>query len=162
DLVLPACRTVGRPIFFSVVIMLLSFLPVFALGGIEGKMFHPLAFTKSFALLAVAVLAITLVPALCTIFIKGRLRSEQESWLVRSVIEVYRPVLGYFLNRPAVLVWFLGVTGLVGLAPLGNRLILQTTLLLALLASLVMFRHWRARILALGSLVLVALVAEQN
>src|SRR5262249_45081901 len=44
--VLPACRTVGRPIFFSVVIMLLSFLPVFALGGIEGKMFHPLAFTK--------------------------------------------------------------------------------------------------------------------
>ena len=54
--------------------MLLSFLPVFALGGIEGKMFRPLAFTKSFALLAVAVLAITLVPALCTIFIRGRLR----------------------------------------------------------------------------------------
>ena len=71
DIVLPACQTVGRPIFFSVVIMLLSFLPVFALGGIEGKMFRPLAFTKSFALVAVALLAITLVPALCTIFIKG-------------------------------------------------------------------------------------------
>src|SRR5262249_31830829 len=53
ELVLPACRAVGRPIFFSVVIMLLSFLPVFALGGIEGKMVRPLAFTKSFALLSV-------------------------------------------------------------------------------------------------------------
>ena len=48
--ILPACQTVGRPIFFSVAIMLLSFLPVFALGGMEGKMFRPLAFTKSFAL----------------------------------------------------------------------------------------------------------------
>jgi Cu(I)/Ag(I) efflux system membrane protein CusA/SilA len=93
DLVLPALRTVGRPIFFSVVIMLLSFLPVFALGGVEGKMFHPLAFTKSFALLAVGLLAITLVPALCTIFIRGRLRREEDSWLVRGVMQVYRPML---------------------------------------------------------------------
>jgi Cu(I)/Ag(I) efflux system membrane protein CusA/SilA len=73
EIVLSACRTVGRPIFFSVIIMLLSFLPVFALGGIEGKMFRPLAFTKCFALVSVAVLAITLVPALCTFFIRGRL-----------------------------------------------------------------------------------------
>ena len=64
-IVLPACLAVGRPIVFSIAIMLLSFLPVFALAGIEGKMFHPLAFTKSFALLAVAVLAVTTVPALC-------------------------------------------------------------------------------------------------
>jgi len=62
-------------------------------------MFHPLAFTKTFALVAVACLAITLVPALCTIFIRGRLRSEMENPLIRSVIEVYRPVLSY-LNRP--------------------------------------------------------------
>ncbi len=54
DIVLPACLAVGRPIVFSVAIMVLSFLPVFALGGIEGKMFHPLAYTKSFALVAVA------------------------------------------------------------------------------------------------------------
>ena len=91
EFVLPACLAVGRPIVFSVAIMLLSFLPVFALGGIEGKMFHPLAYTKTFALAAVAVLAITLVPALCTIFIRGRLRSETENPLVRGVIEVYRP-----------------------------------------------------------------------
>src|SRR5262249_8963557 len=77
--VLPACRTVGRPIFFSVLIMLLSFLPVFALGGMEGKMFRPLAFTKSFALLAVGVLAVTPVPGLCTRFIPGRLRGAAGS-----------------------------------------------------------------------------------
>ncbi len=101
EVVLPACLAVGRPIVFSVAIMVLSFLPVFALSGIEGKMFHPLAYTKSFALAAVAVLAITLVPALCTIFIRGRLRSEQENPLIRSVIEVYRPVLSYLLDRPS-------------------------------------------------------------
>ncbi len=100
DVVLPACLAVGRPIVFSVAIMLLSFLPVFALGGIEGKMFHPLAFTKSFALLAVAVLAITLVPALCSLLIRGRLRSEMENPLVRGVIEVYRPVLSYLMDQP--------------------------------------------------------------
>jgi Cu(I)/Ag(I) efflux system membrane protein CusA/SilA len=162
DLVLPACRTVGRPIFFSVVIMLLSFLPVFALGGMEGKMFHPLAFTKSFALVAVAVLAVTLVPALCTVFIKGRLRTEQESWLVRGVIEVYRPVLSYFLARPGILMWLVGATFLVGLAPLGNRFVLQITLLAALVGCLLLMRRWWTRALAMASLVLVALAAEQN
>ena len=79
NVVLPACLAVGRPIVFSVAIMLLSFLPVFALGGIEGKMFHPLAYTKSFALMAVAVLAITAVPALCSLLIRGRLRSEKRT-----------------------------------------------------------------------------------
>ena len=121
DIVLQACLAVGRPIVFSVAIMVLSFLPVFALGGIEGKMFHPLAYTKTFALVAVAGLAITLVPALCTIFIRGRLRSEMENPLIRSVIEVYRPVLSYLMDRPAALAWVLGVTFLLGLAPLGSR-----------------------------------------
>ena len=102
DIVLPACLAVGRPIVFSVAIMVLSFLPVFALGGIEGKMFHPMAYTKTFALGAVALLAITLVPALCTIFIRGKLRSELDNPLIRGVIEVYRPVLSYLLDQPAV------------------------------------------------------------
>src|SRR5260370_27957580 len=60
--VIKACRTVGRPIFFSVMIMLISFIPVFALSGREGKLFHPLAFTKSFALLGVAIISVTVVP----------------------------------------------------------------------------------------------------
>jgi Cu(I)/Ag(I) efflux system membrane protein CusA/SilA len=162
DLVVSACRTVGRPIFFSVVIMLLSFLPIFALGGMEGKMFRPLAFTKSFALLAVAVLAITLVPALCTIFIKGRLRTEQESWLVRSVTEVYRPVLNYLLDRPAALVWILGITFIVGLAPLGSRWVFFGALLISLLSCAWFTRTWRSRAVALVTLIIIARVAEKN
>ncbi len=99
-LVLEACKVVGRPLFFSVMIMLISFLPVFALGGMEGKMFRPLALTKTFALIGVSLLAVTLVPALIPTFVRGRLRGERESWLLRSVIDVYRPVLVYLLARP--------------------------------------------------------------
>jgi Cu(I)/Ag(I) efflux system membrane protein CusA/SilA len=159
-IVLSACRTVGRPIFFSVLIMLLSFLPVFALSGMEGKMFRPLAVTKSLALFAVAILAVTLVPALCTVFLKGRMRGERESWIVRSVIDVYRPVLSSLLDRPAPLVWVLGVTLVVGLAPLGIPWLFRATLLLALIAAGMSARTTRGRGLALGSLVLVAVAAD--
>jgi Cu(I)/Ag(I) efflux system membrane protein CusA/SilA len=160
--VLPACQAVGRPIVFFVGITLLSFLPVFALGGIEGKMFRPLAVTKSFAMLAVALFAITLVPALCTIFIRGRLRREEESPLVRGVIEVYRPVLSYLLERPAVLVWGLAVTFIVGFAPIGSRPLFLGTLFVGLVASLAVARTTRTRILSAASLIIVALVADQN
>jgi Cu(I)/Ag(I) efflux system membrane protein CusA/SilA len=161
-LVLPACRTVGRPIFFSVVIMLLSFLPVFALGGLEGKMFRPMAFTKSFALLAVGVLAVTLVPALCTVFVKGRLRSEEQVGLVRGLTRVYRPVLTFFLDRPAGLVWFVGLTFIVGLAPIGSRFILLAALAVFLIASVALARSASAKLAAGLTLVLAALVAEQR
>ncbi len=106
ELILPACQTVGRPIFFSVMIILLSFIPVFALSGMEGKTFHPLAFTKSFAMLGVAILSITLVPAMIPTFIKGRLRTEEENWLVRSLIGIYKPVLRWALNYPKTVNWF--------------------------------------------------------
>jgi Cu(I)/Ag(I) efflux system membrane protein CusA/SilA len=75
EVIVRSCRLVGKPIFFSVLIMLISFIPVFALGGLEGKMFHPLAFTKSFAMVGEAILAVTFVPAIVPIFKKGRLRS---------------------------------------------------------------------------------------
>lgn len=161
-IVLPACLTVGRPMFFSVLIMLLSFLPVFALGGMEGKMFRPLAFTKSFALLSAALLAITLVPSLCTVFIKGRLRNERESWLVRSVIDVYQPILTYLLDRPAILVWIVSATFVIGLTPLGNRGIFLVTLFLALIASSWTARNWGTKAAAFASLVLIGLVADRN
>ncbi|MCO5169923.1 MAG: efflux RND transporter permease subunit [Planctomycetes bacterium] len=117
--VLRACKLVGRPLFFSVLIMLVSFLPVFALEGIEGRMFRPLALTKTFALIGVAILAVTVVPALIPTFVRGRLRSEQESWLVRSVAEVYRPVLAWLLRRPRVVaLCFAALLGLgLNLAP---------------------------------------------
>src|SRR5438132_660214 len=105
DLIIPACRMVGRPIFFSVLIMLISFIPVFALSGREGKLFHPLAFTKSFALLGVAILSVTVVPALIPTFIKGRLRREDENWIVRSFINIYKPLLTWFLPRRNFVMW---------------------------------------------------------
>ncbi|HEX7446350.1 MAG TPA: efflux RND transporter permease subunit, partial [Pirellulales bacterium] len=161
-LVLPACRTVGRPIFFSVAIMLVSFLPVFCLGGIQGKMFRPLAFTKSLAMLSVAVLAITLVPALCTFFIRGRLRDERRSWLVRSVSDVYRPVLEYLLDRPAPLVWLLALTFIVACAPLGHRTVLLAVLLLFLALTAALTRTWRGTLFCTLTLTLAALAAEQG
>jgi Cu(I)/Ag(I) efflux system membrane protein CusA/SilA len=105
ELVAQACRTVGRPIFFSVMIMLISFIPVFALSGREGKYFHPLAFTKSFALLGVALISVTVVPALIPTFIKGRLRSEQDNWIVRSFINIYKPVLTWFFPHLNLVMW---------------------------------------------------------
>src|SRR5205814_2592329 len=105
EIVIPACRTVGRPIFFSVLIMLISFIPVFMLTGREGKYFHPLAFTKSFALLGVAIISVTLVPALIPTFIKGRLRSEEENWIVRSFIQIYKPLLTWALPRRNLVMW---------------------------------------------------------
>ena len=122
--VLAACREVGRPIVFVVLILLLSFLPVFALGGLEGKMFHPFAYTKSFAMLGVGLLAVTLVPALCTVFVRGRLRSEDEVPLVRGLTRVYRPVLAYLLDRPLGIVWVVGLTFVLGAAPLGSPYLL--------------------------------------
>lgn len=109
ELVIPACRTVGRPIFFSVLIMLLSFIPVFMLSGREGKLFHPLAYTKSFALIGVALISVTVVPALIPILIRGRLRSEEENWIVRSFIHIYKPMLTWALPRRNLVMWMFAV-----------------------------------------------------
>ena len=160
DVLGPSCRMVGRPIFFSVAIMLLSFLPVFALGGMEGKMFRPLAVTKSLALVTVALLAVTLVPALCTVFLKGRIRGEGESWIVRTVVEVYRPVLSYLLDRPAPLVWVLDVTFAVGLAPLGNRVVFLGAVFLGVIAVERTARTSIGRGAGMVSLLLIALLVD--
>src|SRR2546423_14427119 len=95
EIVIRSCRLVGRPIFFSVLIMLLSFIPVFAFGGQEGKLSHPLAFTKTFAMIGVAILAITLVPAVIPLLIKGLLYGVVDYWFVSSFINIYNPVLSY-------------------------------------------------------------------
>lgn len=135
--VLAACREVGRPIVFSVLIILLSFLPVFALGGLEGTMFRPFAYTKSFAMLGVGLLSITLVPALCTVFVRGRLRSEEEVPLVRGLTRVYRPVLAYLLDRPLPIVWLVGLTLVLGAVAVGPWLLVKWVLTAAVVACLV-------------------------
>src|SRR4029453_4703689 len=83
--VLDATRLVGRPVFFSMAIILLAFVPVFALTGQEGKVFHPPACTKTFAVLAATVIAVTLVPVLCTLLLGGRMHAEQDNPVMRAL-----------------------------------------------------------------------------
>jgi Cu(I)/Ag(I) efflux system membrane protein CusA/SilA len=134
ELVLPAMQTVGRPIFFSVMIMVISFIPVFALGGMEGRMFHPLAWTKTFALVGVSILAITFVPAMIPLMIRGRLHSENDSWLIRSVTEIYLPVMRYLLDHPWPIVLLTGVIFICGAVPTGWWIAFYVALGIALLA----------------------------
>src|SRR5687768_2124951 len=93
DAVLDATRLVARPVFFSMAIILLAFVPVFALTGQEGKLFQPLAFTKTFAVLAATVIAVTLVPVLCSLLLGGRIHREQDNPVMRGLRRLYRPIL---------------------------------------------------------------------
>ena len=95
-------RLVGRPVFFSMAIILLAFIPVFALTGQEGKLFHPLAFTKTFAVLAATLIAVTLVPVLCTLLLGGKFHPEEANPVMRVLRAVYRPVLQSALAHRAL------------------------------------------------------------
>ena len=102
---LAASRQVGRPIFFAMAIILLSFLPVFALQGQDGKLFHPLAFTKTFALIGSTVLAVSAVPVLCSFLIRGPFHSEDKNYVMRFLMRIYEPSLDWALNhRKTVLI----------------------------------------------------------
>jgi Cu(I)/Ag(I) efflux system membrane protein CusA/SilA len=94
-----AAHRVGRPIFFSMAIIILAFVPVFALHGTEGKMFHPLAYTKTFAMIASSLLAVTLVPVLCSFLVRGKLHREEDNRLMRRLHGVYRPALAWALDH---------------------------------------------------------------
>src|SRR5437870_1637167 len=119
ETVLEATRLVGRPIFFSLAIIILAFLPVFALTGQEGKLFHPLAYTKTFSMIGATILSVTLVPVLCSLFIGGTVRGEEHNPVMRPLVWLYRPVLDFALrHRLATLgVALLVVAGAVALAP---------------------------------------------
>ncbi|MGE0041988.1 MAG: efflux RND transporter permease subunit [Vicinamibacterales bacterium] len=94
-----ATRQVGRAIFFSLAIMIVSFIPVFMLEAQEGRMFRPLAYTKTFAMISATLLSITLVPVLVTVFVRGRqLRPESKNPAARISIAIYRPVLALALR----------------------------------------------------------------
>jgi Cu(I)/Ag(I) efflux system membrane protein CusA/SilA len=91
--VLESTRLVGRPVFFSMAIILLAFVPVFALTGQEGKLFHPLAFTKTFAVLAATTISVTLVPVLCSLLLSGKFHPEEANPVMRILRRLYQPVL---------------------------------------------------------------------
>jgi len=101
---LEAAQQVGRPIFFAMLIIILAFMPVFTLVGQEGKLFHPLAYTKTFAMIGATLLAVTVVPVLCSILVRGPFRPEAENWLMKRLLRVYNPALDWALtHRRAVL-----------------------------------------------------------
>lgn len=91
--IIDAAVEVGPSLFFSLLIITVSFLPIFALEAQEGRLFHPLAFTKTFAMAAAALLSVTLVPALMVLFIRGHIRSEVENPINRVLIAFYRPII---------------------------------------------------------------------
>jgi Cu(I)/Ag(I) efflux system membrane protein CusA/SilA len=100
-----ACREVGPALFFSLLIITVSFLPVFTLESQEGRLFKPLAFTKTFAMAGAALLSITLVPVLMWLFIRGRIPDERRNPLVRVLIRGYHPIIeGVLRHKVATLV----------------------------------------------------------
>src|SRR4051812_35211684 len=86
-------KQVSRGVFFSTIIIVTSFLPVFLLTGQEGKLFHPLAYTKTFILLVDAVLVVTLAPVLISFFMRGRFRAENTNPVGRLLEKIYEPVI---------------------------------------------------------------------
>ncbi len=100
--VLMSTKLVGRPIFFSMAIILLAFIPVFALTGQEGKLFHPLAFAKTAAMVGATIMAISLVPVLCTFLLGGKVHREQDNPVMRVLQAIYQPVLRWALNHRTV------------------------------------------------------------
>ncbi|HRL78315.1 MAG TPA: efflux RND transporter permease subunit [Candidatus Accumulibacter phosphatis] len=93
DAMLAACKEVGPALFFSLLIITVSFLPVFSLEGQEGRLFSPLAYTKTFAMAGAALLSITLVPVLMMLFIRGKILPEAKNPVNRFLIWVYRPII---------------------------------------------------------------------
>jgi len=102
ETVLRATKLVGRPTFFSMAIIILAFVPVFALAGQEGKLFHPLAFAKTFAMVSATAIALTLVPILCVLLLRGKFHSEDQNPVMRFLQRLYRPALSWGLDHRAI------------------------------------------------------------
>ena len=98
EVVLRALQEVGRPIFFSLLVITVGFLPVFTLEGTEGRLFSPLAWTKTFSMAFAALLSITLVPAIATTFIRGKIRDEDHNPVSRLLGRLYDPVCRFALR----------------------------------------------------------------
>ena len=113
-----AAVEVGPALFFSLLIITLSFLPVFTLEAQEGRLFQPLALTKTYSMAAAAGLSITLVPVLITMFVKGGIRPEQENPISRFLIRIYRPALSWVLRKPKATIAIAATALAVTLVPL--------------------------------------------
>ena len=120
ELIATSTAEVGPALFFSLLIITLSFIPVFALEGQEGKMFAPLAFTKTYSIVAAAGISVTLVPVLMGYFIRGRIPHEMSNPLNRVLIWMYRPLLDATLRYPWAVIALALVVLMVTLVPMSR------------------------------------------
>jgi Cu(I)/Ag(I) efflux system membrane protein CusA/SilA len=118
EVTLEAAKEVSSPIFFSLVIIIVTFLPVFTLTGIEGKLYTPLAWTKSFAMAGSLLAAFTLAPVLCSFLLKGKIR-EKDTWLTTRLVRLYKPLLRWGLehSRLTLVLAAMGMAGGFALTP---------------------------------------------
>jgi Cu(I)/Ag(I) efflux system membrane protein CusA/SilA len=117
-LIAEAAAEVGPALFFSLLIITLSFVPVFTLEAQEGKLFGPLAFTKTYSMAAAAGLSVTLVPVLMYYFIRGRIPDERSNTLNRFLVAVYRPALDFTLRHPKTILLASALLIVVAIVPL--------------------------------------------
>jgi copper/silver efflux system protein len=112
DILIEAAKEVGPALFFSLLIITVSFMPIFTLESQEGRLFGPLAYTKTFSMAAAAILSITLVPVLMLLFVRGKIAPEHKNPINRALIRIYRPIIETVLRAR-------GVTILVAMLVLG-------------------------------------------
>src|SRR5512138_2284648 len=120
-IIVDACKEVGRPIFFSLLLITVSFLPIFTLAGQAGRLFTPLAYTKTFAMFAAAILSITLAPPLMVLLLKGRFRTEATNPVSRVLVAVYRPIASVVVRYRVVVVALAAVL-MIATVPIFQRL----------------------------------------
>ncbi|PJA54213.1 MAG: CusA/CzcA family heavy metal efflux RND transporter, partial [Candidatus Marinimicrobia bacterium CG_4_9_14_3_um_filter_48_9] len=120
QLILQASKEVGPALFYSLIIITVSFIPVFTLQAQEGRMFRPLAFTKTYSMAAAALLAITIVPVLMGYFVRGRIIREEKNPISKFLIRVYRPVIRLVLHYRKMTIALAAIVLVVTVWPLGR------------------------------------------
>ena len=116
-----AAKEVGPPIFFSLLIITVAFLPIFGLNGQAGRLFKPLAFTKTFAMAFAALVSITIAPALMVLLIRGKIKHEKDHPVSRAMISVYRPFAWVALKNPKTTI-AIGLAAVLATVPMAMRL----------------------------------------
>ncbi len=119
--IIDAAKEVGPPIFFALLVITVAFVPIFALDGQAGRLFKPLAWTKTFAMAFAALVSVTLAPALMIVFVRGRVRHEHEHPVSRALIAVYRPFAWVALKNPRTTL-LIGLAAVLSAVPLGLKL----------------------------------------
>ncbi len=120
-ILIEAAKEVGPPIFFSLLIITVAFLPIFALNGQAGRLFKPLAYTKTFSMAFAALVSITLAPALMSLFIRGKIKHEKDHPVSRAMIAVYRPFAWVALKNPRTTI-AIGLAAVLSAVPMAMRL----------------------------------------